>query len=167
MLIYIEGVDKQGKTTLAKKLCDVFKAEYIKFNQPKLPPFEEYAGFIASIDPDKHYVLDRFFVGELVYGPIYRGKTGVSYGQLAELEKMLLEKQPESVMIYCETSMNEVKKNFVKDKEEFAKLEDIERIREAYHEVLRRVSIPVIDFDYTKDLDHSGVLTTLLEEKKK
>ncbi len=168
MSVYIlEGVDKQGKTTLARKLCETFVAEYVKFSQPKMPPFQEYSGFIRSIDPLKHYVIDRFFVGELVYGPIYRGSSGVSLDQLVDLQKQLLEKQAESVLIYCETDIDRTFDNFVKDNETFTKMSDVHNLRKAYKETLKHIYLPVYRFDYAMDQDHAKVLNYLLRREVK
>lgn len=166
MSVYIlEGIDKQGKTTLAKKLCSTFGAEYVKFSQPKMPPFQEYAGFITSLYPDKHYVIDRFFVGELVYGPVYRGVSGVSLPQLAELQQMLLAKQPDSALIYCKTDIERTFDNFIKDNETFTKLEDVHRLRVAYEETLKHLVLPVYRFDYVMDMDHGHILSKLLRRE--
>ena len=43
MIIILEGLDKTGKSTLAKKLCKKHNATLIKVSQPKTTqPFKEY-----------------------------------------------------------------------------------------------------------------------------
>ena len=159
MLFIVEGCDKSGKTTLSKKLVAQFNAEYIKFSQPKKPPYEEYKDFIKSVDPNKNYVLDRYAYGELVYGPIYRGKSGLTEAQLHYLELLLLPYYP--IVVYCRTNVKQVKANFIKDKEEFTRLSDINKIHTAFDRVFSNTVTPVYKYDYIKDLDHAKVLDAL------
>jgi len=161
MILIIEGVDKNGKTTLANRLVQEYGAEYVKFGQPTKPPFQEYSEFIASVDPSKTYVLDRFFIGELVYGPIYRGKSGITLGQLKDLERVLLDKVAETVIVYCKTNIEQVRTNFEAEHEEFAKASDIAALRKKYHDILKKQVLPVYGFDYLKDMDHSGIIGRL------
>lgn len=93
MLIIIEGADKTGKTTLANAIVDKFGCKYVHFGKPKKHPATEYAEYALSISPKDNLVLDRFYLGELVYGPLLRGKAGINDVEFATLERILRTKQ--------------------------------------------------------------------------
>jgi thymidylate kinase len=91
MFIIIEGADKTGKTTLSNAIRERFHSEYVHFGKPKKHPATEYAEYALS--NDGNLVLDRFYLGELVYGPLLRGKCGISPLEFATLERILRLKQ--------------------------------------------------------------------------
>lgn len=68
MIIIVEGPDGAGKSTLAHRLAKETSSRYLHKGPPvpglALP--EEYAV------PDGRLVLDRWHLGELVYGPLRR-----------------------------------------------------------------------------------------------
>lgn len=160
MLLLLEGIDKSGKSTLARKLVEEFGAEYVKFSQPKRPPYDEYSEFLANAVPSKIYVLDRFMHGELVYGPIYRGKSGLDTVQLLSLEKTAASVHG-SAVIYCRVPSSQVKKKFLEDGEEFTQVKDIGRIIHAYDCVFEGTCLKVFRYDYTEDGDASKLLEEL------
>lgn len=97
MIILLEGPDGAGKTTLAQELvvdltsrdrdvrlirrgpiqADVF-TEYLR-------PLDDLIGKPAGTI----WILDRWHVGELIYGPILRGKSELTKFQSAYLEMVL------------------------------------------------------------------------------
>jgi thymidylate kinase len=91
MFIIIEGADKTGKTTLANAIVKRFGCEYIHFGKPKKHPATEYAEY--AISTNRNVVLDRFYLGELVYGPLLRGKCGLNPLEFVTLERLLRLKQ--------------------------------------------------------------------------
>lgn len=85
MLIVLEGVDGAGKSTLASAIIDKIKAyhpqdsvEYLHSSQLKGTVYEEYVDRLANYAPGsgQHLVLDRWHVGERIYGPLYRNSSG-------------------------------------------------------------------------------------------
>lgn len=101
MLIIIEGADKTGKTTLAKAISKEFGYEYKHFGAPKGSPADEYMDFLLKLD--KPTVCDRFHLGELVYGPMLRGKTGITSLELVTLERVMRLKQ--TILIHVTANM--------------------------------------------------------------
>lgn len=101
MLIIIEGPDKTGKTTLAKAIATRLGFDYKHFSAPKGSPADEYIDFLLSLKRDT--VCDRFHLGELVYGPMLRGKVGITPLELVTIERVLRLKQ--TVLIHAVTSM--------------------------------------------------------------
>lgn len=91
MFIIIEGADKTGKTTLSDAIIKRFGSEYVHFGKPKKHPATEYAEY--ALANDGNLVLDRFYLGELVYGPLLRGKAGIDDVEFATIERILRKKQ--------------------------------------------------------------------------
>jgi hypothetical protein len=81
MIVSLEGPDGAGKTWLARKLAERYGLTYMHEGPPPPPPadlFRHYAGVLfnatlCKFTNDRGAVLDRFALGELVYGPHYRG----------------------------------------------------------------------------------------------
>jgi thymidylate kinase len=79
-IIILEGPDGSGKTTLASQLHDRHKFRIVHTGPPSLGEnvFMSYAKSLYDVKYNKNYptlhtVFDRLHLGELVYGPIYRG----------------------------------------------------------------------------------------------
>lgn len=91
MFIIIEGADKTGKTTLSNAIVEKFGSKYVHFGKPKKYPATEYAEY--ALATNGNLVLDRYYLGELVYGPLLRGKCGITPLEFATLERILRLKQ--------------------------------------------------------------------------
>jgi GTPase SAR1 family protein len=74
MHIVIEGPDCSGKTTLANQLCEMLSFEY----RHEGPPLSEPT------------IIDRFALGERVYGPILRGKDRLGEEGLLKVQQVML-----------------------------------------------------------------------------
>lgn len=101
MLIVIEGPDKTGKTTLAKAIAEQLGYEYKHFSAPKGSPADEYIDFLLKLK--RPTVCDRFHLGELVYGPMFRGKAGITPLELVTIERVMRLKQ--TILIHAVTNM--------------------------------------------------------------
>lgn len=81
MLIVLEGVDGAGKTTLTERLMKSLPDDSVQrmHSGPlKGDPLKEYLWRLKDYDPsssEQNLVLDRWHVGELVYGPLFRGQS--------------------------------------------------------------------------------------------
>lgn len=148
-IIVLEGADASGKSTLAKKLVEAFKGEYVKFSQPKRPPYDEYMDFLLKHEPTKTYVLDRFMYGEMVYGPLLRGAAGMTMLDLNYLEMVLM--RFNHVVIHCNVELGQ---NLFKLKErgdEFIKLEQLKTIKNGYVKLFKQTLIEPHTYDWTED----------------
>jgi hypothetical protein len=93
-LIYIEGVDHTGKSTLAGELKRLLKerdphhvVRVLHFGAPEADALHEYIGPILDYSHEaEHLVLDRFHVGEAVW-PRYFGRES----RMTEVERALIE----------------------------------------------------------------------------
>lgn len=92
MLIIIEGPDKQGKTELAKYLSKKLNLSY-RHAGPPVDGFDGYLKELKQVVKSKRgTVMDRSFIGELVYGPILRDKScidPVQFGVLCGVAKRI------------------------------------------------------------------------------
>ena len=94
MLIVLEGVDGAGKTTLADLLLEAHDGpSEIQHKGPlKINPLVEYEWSMRSYnrtDLSHLLVADRWHVGELIYGPLYRGKSQLTKGMRQHVEMFL------------------------------------------------------------------------------
>lgn len=146
-VIILEGIDKCGKSTLARELSKKYKAELIKISAPKTKkPYDEYINIVNSLKQNKNYVIDRFHLGEFAYGPIYRNACGLSVEQQFYLENLLLKHNP--FLIYCWLDYNQLAWNFCHDKEESTRFEDVPRLSKTFQEVFHRSILPKTTFNY-------------------
>lgn len=73
MLILIEGIDRTGKTTLAKRLQLFLGGNIQHFSKPEAHPIYEYTAYFANFRPAADTdILDRGHVGERVWPTIFR-----------------------------------------------------------------------------------------------
>lgn len=134
-LVVLEGVDKTGKTTIAKLLQELFGFIIIKHSAPLKGEdvWQSYNATLDKLDLTTHsYVLDRFNWGELVYGPIYRGKSQLTANQCLKLEHRLNELG--GVVVHCKANHKDLAKRFKTDGETFAKSKDIKLLLAAYEQ---------------------------------
>ena len=116
MFIIIEGADKTGKTTLANAIVEKFRCKYVHFGKPKKHPATEYAEYALAIN--ENVVLDRFYLGELVYGPLLRGKAGIDDVEFATIERILRKKQ--AILIQTTTDVTLANKRLLVSTQEEA-----------------------------------------------
>jgi hypothetical protein len=67
MIIVIEGVDRTGKTTLARDLAEMIDGTYMHWGAPEHANwYDEYLAPLEGHDDD-HLVIDRHYLGELIW----------------------------------------------------------------------------------------------------
>lgn len=97
MIIVLEGPDLAGKTTVAQWLqAELTKrsitSTYIKRGPIRADPMTEYLRplDVTLTDPTEHcLILDRWHVGELIYGPLLRGRSELTVPQANYIEMVL------------------------------------------------------------------------------
>ena len=88
--IILEGCDKTGKTSIAKKLIELCPTlKYLHFTAPKNygDGQKQYIKLIKKLNNEHGLVCDRSWLGEGVYAPLMRGYTP---DYLRNLEKSIL-----------------------------------------------------------------------------
>lgn len=93
MLIVLEGVDGAGKSTLTERLCDTLGPGALRLHSGPLEsdPLREYEWRLKDYVPGsgQHVVCDRWHVGELIYGPLYRGQSRLTEPMRRHVEMYL------------------------------------------------------------------------------
>lgn len=92
MIVVLEGPDFAGKSTVAEALARQFGGSIVA-NGPPPPDVilrdhyldQVYAAALA----DHLIIFDRLHVGELIYGPIYRGASQLSEDDVMSIEHAL------------------------------------------------------------------------------
>ncbi|MQB01812.1 MAG: hypothetical protein GEU78_16285, partial [Actinobacteria bacterium] len=105
MLIILEGADKVGKSTLAR---DLEPDKILHATQPTGDWFQEYAEPLEFYRPGAglDVVCDRWHLGELVYGPLYRDQSLVGDEQLAYLSLFLASRGATIVLADCDEEVH-------------------------------------------------------------
>lgn len=128
--IIIEGIDKTGKSTLAKYLSKKFNLPIKKFSAPDGNPYNDYLDFIKN--ETKPHIIDRFYLGELVYGPVKRGKSWLTPENVKTLELECF--RQETFNILTDADIQITGQRFIQEKENFLQQADIEPIMRLYRE---------------------------------
>lgn len=167
MLIIIEGADKTGKTTLAKAIADRFGYRYHHSGPPKGHPADEYIDFLLNLK--RPTVCDRFHLGELVYGPMFRGKIGISPLELLTIERVLRLKQ--TILIHAVTSIELANKRLkVSTQKEMVDNARNVTAAELFKDVVRQSNVsPILQYDGSTKQQLNKMLITIermLEERK-
>lgn len=125
-----------------------------KFSAPQkgVDPYDEYLDFIMN--EKKPHILDRFFLGELVYGPIKRGKSALDLHKKRIIELACLARG--TFNIYTCDNPKKIELRFQTDGETFLTPEDIRPIIYGYQ---REVETSALNWywytiDGQKGLDH-------------
>ena len=151
MIIILEGPDGAGKTTLANKLRQQTGFMILHRSQPKTEEdkrrmMDEYVQVLKS---GKSCILDRCCYSEMVYGPVMRDDSVISYPQMYVLEQILAKHG--GLVIHCTGSLQDLWKrcttrgeDYIVDKETFTK------IYNGYNVLMSQVPhlIPVVTYEY-------------------
>jgi hypothetical protein len=143
MLIILEGVDGAGKSTLATAIVEKIQAlfpedsvEYLHASQIKGTVYEEYAEPLNDYHPGtgRHIVIDRWHVGERIYGPLYRDSSAFDKapGSFAWIELFLASK---GARLWNVTQDLEVLQKRLADRgEDFLEERHVDYVRESFIE---------------------------------
>lgn len=96
MIIVVEGADCAGKSTWVARLTQGLAAHYAVTTlhagvpDPDVDVLDQYlTPLTAALEPGSALVLDRWHLGERVYGPLRRGKSLLSPGQHEYVELVM------------------------------------------------------------------------------
>ncbi len=145
MISIVVGPDACGKTTYIKGLQSLVYMPVIKMSAPKTKEeqenmYEEYKKLFTYND---NFIMDRSFICEMVYGPLFRGKSYITDEQLLKLENLLVDKDAQ--IIHLTDDPKAIFERFKITGEDFVTtLEQVEYIVDKYFEVLEKITrIPV------------------------
>lgn len=139
MLVLLEGCDGTGKTTLADALEAQIKRDHpddvvVRLHSGPLKgdPVDEYVFSIQDYRPGTgvHIIADRWHYGEMVYGPLYRGKSAIGEEQWRWIE-LWLESRGASTWVVTNT-LDEVERRLRERGEDFLQPEHVAHVLSAF-----------------------------------
>jgi hypothetical protein len=143
VLITLEGVDGSGKSTLAADLVAEIQREYpddevhlLHAGPLKTDPYTAYVEPIEDYVPNSgvHYVLDRWHVGEIIYGPLYRGMSAIDGTLYARLENAFFKSG--MATFHVTQPLDEIRRRLEARGEDFLQDEHVEQVWQAFYDVL-------------------------------
>lgn len=156
MLIFIEGADGTGKSTLCQKLCDNYGIPTIR-----MPRFvQQRVLFEVNLDLDACYLydtlkkenlliaLDRSFLSDWVYR-VNDGNLNITFNlsTMCELLK-------DGLIIHCDTD-NAYEDSMKRGEDNITTKEESDRIRQLYNDTFTMLHIfhdvPIIKYNWYKD----------------
>lgn len=133
-VIILEGIDGSGKSTLAEHILE---ASQVKTTIVHRGPLEgtvedELIYPLLRLQPDELLITDRWHVGEMIYGPIYRGKSLVEGDYNDIIENMLWDMN--AVKVILSPSLSVVRRRLIERGEDYLQPEHINQVHEAYEQ---------------------------------
>ena len=132
-IIIIEGIDGSGKSTLADLIEQAASSRYKVIRAHRGPMkgsvVEEYVKPLFEIKDDELLIADRWHVGEMIYGPIYRGISYVD-SVLEHIENILDDLG--AVKLVMLTDRELVRERLAARGEDYLKDEDFDQVFDFY-----------------------------------
>lgn len=157
-VLIFEGCDASGKTTIQEILREIIRHAFlihtsapVKGNSKEyfynlLDKLTDFAGII-----NQPLFFDRFHVGELVYGSIFRPETinDAVKEKMFRLEERLAER--EAKMVYITASPDTIVNRLKKRGDWYVQPSDVQRILDKYEQMLAKSRLPIFRLDTTSD----------------
>ncbi len=143
-LIIVEGCDKTGKTTLVKEIQKRFGGEVIKKGNPDGDAYIDYIATIARLTTDKFYIFDRFYLSELVYGPLMRGMNWLDKSKFENIEGYISKMQP--VVIHAYNTEEFIHQKMKEDGEDYIEDDDVKHVLRLFEAVIPNTKFPVLKY---------------------
>lgn len=96
MKIIIEGVDRIGKTTLAKKIAKKYKLDYVHMNINDPKDFEFYKQTLRKTN----VIFDRHFIGEMIYPSVFNRERQLDMEGFIKLMEFCYEEEIKIIVLY-------------------------------------------------------------------
>lgn len=130
-VIIVEGIDGAGKSTLVNRIREHMPEGYDRvFWSKGVPryddPQQEYVDQLQWLRSHHFVVSDRYHVGELIYGPLYRGISRVAGKYFRIIEERL--DALKAVKVVLLPDMDVCKARAFERGEEYLKEEDFEHV---------------------------------------
>lgn len=143
--VVLEGCDGVGKSTLAGRLAT---HGFATLHSPRTPDHEDLIGrYRDLLARPGRLVLDRSFVSELVYGPLYRGHSRLTWGQALALADLVTTR--DGIFLHLIAPAATVRHRLKTRDGQAPSLKDITELADAYHRTLRTLAshVPVFTYD--------------------
>lgn len=165
-VIIVEGIDGSGKSTLVDSLESMIPDNYHVLRMHRGPIQDtvenEYIEPLTSLSSNQFLLADRWHVGEMIYGPIYRGESLVS-----GLYENLIESYLDSigaVKIILQPDISEVRQRLADRGEDYLLEEHVEEVYKFYGQYADKHNyLVVLDNDY---VDVDEIIEMAMEGRK-
>lgn len=168
-VLIFEGCDASGKTTIQEILREIIRHAFlihtsapVKGNSKEyfynlLDKLTDFAGII-----NQPLFFDRFHVGELVYGSIFRPETidDAVKEKMFRLEERLAER--EAKMVYITASPDTIVNRLKKRGDWYVQPSDVQRILDKYEQMLAKSRLPIFRLDTTSDYTPADIKNLVL-----
>lgn len=143
MLIVCEGVDGAGKSTLIDQLEEHLpydRTDTRHLGPPEGDPLEECLTVIRGYRPREgmHLLVDRLHLGELVYGPIFRGESklaGVGAGIVNQRLSAL-----GGLLVFVDAPLAVLESRVDTRGDDYVKQHQLGQIRDGYHKIVSTIT---------------------------
>lgn len=151
MIIIIEGPDGSGKSTLAEQLHRQTGYQVLHRTQPKTEEDKQRMmdEYIQVMKAGKNVIMDRSWYSEMVYGPVMRDASVITYPQMYELEKLAAKYG--AIIIHCTAPESTLWKRCLRRGEDYiTNRETFHQICTGFDQLMHGVPhiIPVVSYEY-------------------
>lgn len=98
MRVIIEGVDRIGKTTIAKKIAKKHKLDYIHCIKEDPTDFDFYFQTLRK----NNFIFDRHFIGEMIYPMIFDREKKLSADEFTKIMEYCKEENIVVIILYTD-----------------------------------------------------------------
>jgi thymidylate kinase len=143
MIVIFEGPDGAGKSTMIKEVQATAEAVGTPTSVWRAGPFpagsdawREYVFPLTSLSASQDWLvlIDRWHLGELVYGPLLRGGSRLSLEQRAWIEGYL--RTFGAVMIHLTATVEELARRMANRGDDLIKAEQLPYLKAAYEQLI-------------------------------
>jgi thymidylate kinase len=146
MICVFEGPDGAGKSTMIEAVAGWHisagnSPETIaRWRAGPFPegsdPWHEYFTPLTTLGPSLDWLvlIDRWHIGELVYGPMFRGVSRLSLAQRDYIDAYL--KQSGATMVYLKARVEELERRLTERGDDMVKVEHLAPLLDAYDMIM-------------------------------
>lgn len=150
MIFILEGPDGSGKSTLAKKLSEQTGYSVVHMSAPttEQEKAEMYNMYRQAVLESFDVIFDRSWYSEMVYGPVMRGASCISFEDMYQLELLLCHKG--ALIIHCTDRLDTLWERCKTRGEDY--VTNIETYKAIYNGYERLMGyphlVPIVKYDY-------------------
>lgn len=161
LIVILEGPDGGGKTTLAQTIARHYQCEVHHEGPPPLAvhPLEHYGSLLQRYRGQR-VVLDRFALGERVYGPIVRKKDRLGEDGWRVMSRLI--RAARAVQVLCLPPLEMCHEAWASGREELVR--DEEKFNTTYETYCRLAHTQDVIYDRTRQHEYDEHLFSVLNQ---